>query len=84
MGISKTSDHIQIRIKMPNPSQEHPISSKALNQDLKDMDFLCMFKIKKERAKIWIIFVLKTSDQRRHFDFWTQLYKKTYEYMLSK
>ena len=37
MGVSKTSDHIQIKIKMPNPSQEPPVSSKALNEDLKDM-----------------------------------------------
>ena len=31
LGVSKTSDHIQIMIKMPNPSQEHPASSKAHN-----------------------------------------------------
>ena len=43
---SKTSDHIQIKIKMPNPSQEPPASSKAPNEDLKDMDVLCTFKIK--------------------------------------
>ena len=48
MGISKTSDHIKIKIKMQNPSQEHPASSKAPNQDLKDMDVLCTFKIKIE------------------------------------
>ena len=48
MGISKTSDHIQIKIKMPNPSEEPPASSKAPNQDLKDMDVLCTFKIKIE------------------------------------
>ena len=45
MGVSKTSDHIQIKIKMPNPSQEPPASSKASDQDLKDMDVLCTFKI---------------------------------------
>ena len=45
MGISKTSDHIQIKIKMPTPSQEPPASSKAPNEDLKDMDVLCTFKI---------------------------------------
>ena len=33
---------------MPNPSEEHPVSSKAPNQDLKDMDVLCTFKIKTE------------------------------------
>merc|ERR1711954_523775 len=45
-GVSKTSDHIQIQIKMPNPSQEPSASSKAPNKDLKDMDVLCTFKIK--------------------------------------
>ena len=48
MGLQKTSDHIQIKIKMPNPSQEPPVSSKAANEDLKDMDGLCTFKIKIE------------------------------------
>ena len=38
MSESKTSDNIQIKIKMPNPSQEPPASSKAQNQDLKNMD----------------------------------------------
>ena len=46
MGISKTSDHIQIMIKMSNPSQEHPASSKNPNEDLKDVDVFCNFKIK--------------------------------------
>ena len=41
---SKVHDHIQIKIKMSNPSQEPPASSKAQNQDLKDMDVLCIFK----------------------------------------
>ena len=40
--------HLQIKIKMPNPSQEPPASSKAPNEDLKDMDFLWTFKIKIE------------------------------------
>ena len=35
---SKTSDHIQIKIKMPKPSQEPPVSPKAQNYDLEDMD----------------------------------------------
>merc|ERR1712082_309080 len=48
MSISKTNGHIQIKIKMPHPSQEPPTSSKAPNQDLKDMDVLCTFKIKIE------------------------------------
>ena len=46
MGVAKTSDHIQIKIKMPNPSQEPPASSKAPNQDLNDMEVLCTFKTK--------------------------------------
>ena len=48
MGVSMISDHIQIKMKIPNPSQEPPVSSKAPNQDLKDMDVLCTFKIKIE------------------------------------
>ena len=45
MGVSKTNDHIWIKIKMPNPSQEPPASSKTPNDDLKNMDVLCTFKI---------------------------------------
>ena len=48
MGVSKTIDHIKNKIKIPNPGQEHPASSKAPNEDLKDMDVLCTFKIKIE------------------------------------
>ena len=48
MGLSKTSDHIQIKIKMPNSSQEPPVSSKAPNEDLKYMDVLFTFKIRIE------------------------------------
>ena len=51
MGVSKTSDPIQIKIKMSHPSQEPPVSSKAPNEDLKDMDNLCTFKIKIEIKK---------------------------------
>ena len=46
MGVPKTGYHIQTNIRMPNPSQEPPASSKAPNEDLKDMDVLCTFKIK--------------------------------------
>ena len=52
MDPSKTSDHIQIKIKMQNLSQEPPVSSKAPNQDLKDMDVLCTFKIKIESQNL--------------------------------
>ena len=48
ISISKTRDHIQIKIKMPNPSQEPPASSKDPNKDLKDMDVLCTLKFKIE------------------------------------
>ena len=48
MVVSTTSEKIQIIIKMPNPSQDPPASSKAPNEDLKDMDVLCTFKIKIE------------------------------------
>ena len=48
MGVSKTSDHIQIKIKMLNASLERPAPTKAPNPDLEDMDVLCTFKIKIE------------------------------------
>ena len=46
MPVSKNHDHILIKIKIPNPSQEPSVSSKAPNQDLKDMDGPCTFKVK--------------------------------------
>ena len=48
LGVLKTSDHIQVKIKMQNSSQEHTESSKTPNQDLKDLDVLCIFMIKIE------------------------------------
>ena len=48
IGVWKTSDYIQIQMKMPNLSQEIPVSSKAQNEDLKDLDVLCISKIKIE------------------------------------
>ena len=48
MGLPKNSDHIQINIRMLNPGQEPPLSSKAPNQDSKEMDVLCTFKYKIE------------------------------------
>merc|ERR1711954_58738 len=62
MGVSKTSDHIQIKIRMPYPSQEPPASSKAPNRDLKDMDVLCTFKIKTDSQNLEYG-CTKTSDQ---------------------
>ena len=52
LGVSKTSYHIKIKIKIPNPSQESPASSKAPNEDLKDMDVLCTFKMKIESQNL--------------------------------
>ena len=52
MGVSRTSDHIQIKIKMINPSQEPPAFSKASDQDLNDIDVLCTFNIKIESANL--------------------------------
>ena len=46
MSVSKTIDHIQINIKMPNPSEEPQVSSKVPNEDLKEIDVLCTSKIK--------------------------------------
>ena len=46
LGVSNTSEHIQIKIKMPNFSQEPPASSKAPNEDFKYTYVLCTFKIK--------------------------------------
>ena len=43
MGIWKTNDHIQIKIKMSNPSQKPQVSSNAPNEDLNDMDVFCTF-----------------------------------------
>ena len=52
MGIIKTSDHIPVKIKLPNPSQEPPASSKTPNQDLKDMGVLCTSKTKIESQNL--------------------------------
>ena len=43
-GCTKTSDHMQIKIKLQNPNQEPPVP----NQDLKDMHVFCTFTIKIE------------------------------------
>ena len=57
MGVSKTSDHIQINNKMLNSGKEPLASSKAPNEDLKDMDVLCTFKIEIESQNLdhWCI-----------------------------
>ena len=52
MGVSKTSNHIKIKIKMPNPSEEPPVSSKAPNEDLKDIGVICTYKNKIENPKV--------------------------------
>ena len=60
-GVSNTSDHIQINIRMQNPSQKPPASSKAPNQALNVMDVICTFKIKIESQNL-AYGVPKTSD----------------------
>ena len=57
MGVSKTTDHIDIKISITNPSQEPLGSSKAPYEDLKDMDVLCTFKTKIESqiCEYWYI-----------------------------
>ena len=45
MDVSKTRDHIQIKIKMPNPSEEPSAPTKDTNKDLKDIDIPCTFKL---------------------------------------
>ena len=52
MDISKTADHIKIKIRMPHSSQKPPVSSKAPNEDLKDMDGLCTSKINIESKNL--------------------------------
>ena len=55
--VSKTSEDIQIKIKIPNYCQETPAFSKAQNHALKDMNILFTFKIKRETQKLqnWCI-----------------------------
>ena len=60
IGAPKTRDSIQIKIKLPNPSQEPSLSSKVQNQNLKYMDVLCTFKIMR-MAKIGKIDVPRAS-----------------------
>ena len=57
MGVSKTSDHIPIKVKVCYQSQEHPAFSKFTNQDLKDTNVLCTFKIQIESqySELWCI-----------------------------
>ena len=57
MVVLETSNHNQIKIKIPNLSQELPLSFKAYNQDLKDMDDLCTFetKIKRQNVRHWCV-----------------------------
>ena len=51
-GVIKTGHLIQIKIMMPNPSQEPLVSSEAPNENLKDIDVLCTFKIKIESQNL--------------------------------
>ena len=63
MGVIETNDHIQMKIQMLNLSQEPPVSSKAQNQDLKDMDVLCTFKIKRApKFETWVLGISNTDN----------------------
>ena len=62
MGVSNTSKHVKVNVMIQNSSQEPSASSKAPNDDLKDMDILCTFKIKRQRAKNRIKGISETSD----------------------
>ena len=57
IGVLKTRDHIQIKIKVPHPHQELTVSSKAQNEDIMDMDVHCTFNIKIETQNLehWYI-----------------------------
>ena len=57
MGVIKTINHIQIKIQIPNPSQKPPASSKAPNEDLKDMDVLCSFKINIDTQNLYHLYI---------------------------
>ena len=76
MVVSKTNDHIQIKIKMPNPHQEPQASSKAPNEDLKDMDALCTFKIKIGRQNWEYSPQLHLENQDREPKFRTWVYQR--------
>ena len=52
MGVPKTSDLNKIKIMILNPGHKPPASSKAPNQDLRDIDVLCTFKIKVESQNL--------------------------------
>ena len=49
---SQVPDPIPIKIKIPNPKKETPVSSKAPNQDFKNMVVLCILKIKVESQNL--------------------------------
>ena len=65
MVVSKTIYHIHINIKMQNPNQESPVSSETPNQDLKDMDVLCTFRIKMSQNLEWMNQQLVTISKSR-------------------
>ena len=60
MGLPKTSDYIQIKIRMPKYSQESLVYFKSPNEDFKDIEVPCTFKIKIESQNLELG-VFKTS-----------------------
>ena len=57
IGVSKTSDHIQIKIKMPTPSGEPPTPHQSPQSGLKGHDVFCTFKIKVECQNFEYIYI---------------------------
>ena len=62
-GISRTSDQIQIKMKIPNFSQKPSASSKSPNQELIDIRHGCSLYLKNQDkgGKIQNMGILKTS-----------------------
>ena len=51
--VSKPSDNIKIKVKMPNSSQERSESFEAPKQDLKDIDIrVCILKMGLSEVKL--------------------------------
>ena len=52
MVVFETSGQFQIKMKIPNPSHDPPAFFKATNEDLKDIEGLCAFKITTESQNL--------------------------------
>ena len=61
MSVSQTNDHIQIKIKMLNPSHAQPAPTKPQIRSYKTWIFFALSK-SRQRAEIQIMSLSKTSD----------------------